>query len=44
MKKTSINKKKDKMLRFTLPEYWFTIEAKNTREAVEKAEKILSKK
>lgn len=44
MTKTSINKKKDKMLRFTLPEYGIVVEAKNAQEAVEKAEKILSKK
>ena len=44
MKKKSINKSKDKMLRFTLPEYWIVVEAKNSKEAVEKAEKILSKK
>ena len=44
MTKTSINKKKDKMLRFTIPEHGIVVEAKDAQAAVEKAEKILSKK
>lgn len=44
MRKTSINKKKDKLLSFTLPEYGIVIQAKDSKEAVEKAEKLLSKK
>lgn len=44
MKKKSINKKKDKQIRYMLPEYWISVDAKNINEAIEKAEKILIKK
>lgn len=47
MAKKSINNvknKSDKMIRFTFPEYWFVVEAKDTKEALKKAEKIISKK
>lgn len=45
MKKKNITEevKKDKMIRFNLPEFWIVVEAKNINEATEKAEKILSK-
>lgn len=41
---TNVKNKSDKMLRFTFPEHGFVVEAKNIREAEEKAEKIISKK
>ena len=45
MNKKNINKEviSDKMIRFNLPELWIVIEAKDTKEAIEKAEKIISK-
>ena len=46
MKKKNITEevKSDKMIRFNLPEFWIVVEAKDSKEAIEKAEQILSKK
>lgn len=46
MKKKNITEevKSDKMIRFNLPEYGIVVEAKDAQEAIEKAEKIISKK